>query len=122
MKVSDIRFKSGSAPALPEGDVELSRRQAWAIERAVNQCWEYDTHGNAVGHEYKEFRIAPLGTSGIVVVYLHTGMKGDEGTAASIFCRYRRQIFVGKRGGITAYGKHGKKLKNFKALIYGVDR
>ena len=28
------------------------------------------------------------------------GLPSDEGTAASIFCRDERQVFIGKRGGI----------------------
>lgn len=43
-----------------------------------------------------------------VSVIVETGMKNDEGTLASVFCRERAQLFIGKRGGIR-YPVYKKK-------------
>lgn len=42
-----------------------------------------------------------------VSVVIETGLKDDEGTMASIICRDRAHVFVGKRGGITWYDNKG---------------
>lgn len=47
-----------------------------------------------------------------VSVFLEVGQKNDEGTLASIICRDKVQLFIGKRGGITypVKSKQGKYI------------
>ena len=46
-----------------------------------------------------------------VSVAFEVGIKNDEGTLASIFCRDRGHLFVGKRGGLSYYNKRGTLKK-----------
>lgn len=48
--------------------------------------------------EIKEWKVTE--NEYFVAVIVETGMKGDEGTLASLLCRERAQLFIGKRGGI----------------------
>lgn len=57
-------------------------------------------------------------SSGLVFVYVEWGLKGDEGTLASVFCREKVHISIGKRGGaryiidkVRGYGINTKPLK-----------
>ena len=52
-----------------------------------------------------------------VSLVVETGRKNDEGTLASIICRDRAHLFIGKRGGITypVTTKKGKQVcRQFK--------
>lgn len=56
--------------------------------------------------------------SGLVFVYVEWGMKGDEGTLASVLCREKVHISIGKHGGaqyitdkVRGYGISKKTLK-----------
>jgi len=120
MKASELKLPA--TPTLPRGDFEVGKAQSRAIERAMQQAWEYDSLHNPDKHEFKEFELYPLGAGKTIVIRSVVGMKDDENTAASIFCRYRRQLFVGPQGKLSTYGKGGKKLTGIKALIYGADR
>ena len=74
-------------------------------------------------YEFKRWEVRET-EWGKVEVYSVVGMKGDEGTAASLFCRNYRQIFIGKNGGVVTYGPFAickkEKLQGFRnALISG---
>lgn len=56
--------------------------------------------------EFKKFEVTELNYGGVSVI-IETGTKGDEGTLAQVFCRYRVHVFVGKRGGLTYYNARG---------------
>lgn len=57
--------------------------------------------------------------SGNIILTIEMGGKGDEGTMASIFCRYRMHVWIGRAGGLTVYVDGEKKVTGWKALIYG---
>lgn len=59
-------------------------------------------------YEFKKWEVTE--NKYFVSVVFVVGMKGDEGTLASIICRDRAQLFIGKRGGITY--PVSKQLKN----------
>lgn len=42
-------------------------------------------------------------TENIVSLFIQTGLKGDEGTMASILCRDTVHLFIGKKGGVSCY-------------------
>lgn len=60
-------------------------------------------------YEWKEFKHELL-EWGVVSLVMEIGRKNDEGTMAAILCRSRVHIFIGRKGGLYAYGKGGKKL------------
>jgi hypothetical protein len=67
----------------------------------------------------KEFEVEE--SEHFLIIYSVTGLKNDEGTMAAVFARDRRHIFIGKRGGIFAYGRNSVKYKGwFKAMYFGV--
>ena len=49
------------------------------------------------------------------------GMVGDEGTMASVFCRNRRHIAIGPRGGLTLFNaKNKSEAKGWTSAIYSL--
>ena len=80
-------------------------------EVAINNLKQSIINGlflNKDKYEFKEFEIIEY--DHFISLYFVVGMKNDEGTYASIVCRDRGQLFIGKRGGITY--PVTKKLKN----------
>lgn len=77
-------------------------------------------HGShSSDYEIKEWRVEEneFFVSLVVVV----GLIGDEGTVASIFCKDRLQVFIGKRGGmkIPFYKNNKNYYKPFKYMTFG---
>lgn len=75
-------------------------------ERAINKIKRASIWMD--GLEIKRFEIEDF--IGFVSLYIEVGNIGDDDTLASIICRDRVHVFIGKRGGIT-YPVH-KKLKD----------
>lgn len=77
--------------------------------------------------EFKEWSVRPLGDDAAARyfwVHVVTGMTGDEGTLAAMFCRYRGTFCVGPRGGIDAKtaSKHATAAHVKKyPLIFGFE-
>ncbi len=67
----------------------------------------------AHNYEIKEFEVKK-NYGGTQMVVMEVGRIGDEGTAASIFCRDRKIIFIGKRGGVKAYNSKNQKFETVK--------
>ena len=61
--------------------------------------------------EIKQFKVEE--TPHFVSLVIEVGLKGDEGTLAAVFGRYRAHLFIGRKGGLTYVDKKGKirKLK-----------
>ena len=76
----------------------MTEKQKRTVEMLRRRVIQMDGHGDK--YEYKRFEIREL-EYGAVSVVSEVGLIGDEGTAASILCRTRRHLFVGKRGGLT---------------------
>ncbi len=79
---------------------KMSPTQEKMIAFAKEQIFENDSNGYSENYEYKRFEVKLLDW-GKVEVLSEVGCKGDEGTLATIFCRTRRHIFIGRRGGLT---------------------
>ena len=102
----------------------MTKYQEKAIERIKRYIEEHDLHGNDERYEIKEFSVEET-DYGTVIVYSVTGLKDDEGTMAAIFCRRRRLIFIGVRGGLRSQKWDPKKKKYIDlkgwsdVMIYG---
>lgn len=79
---------------------KMSLAQEEMISFIKETVLDNDSHGYKHTHEYKKFEVKLL-EWGTVQVLTEVGGKNDEGTMAAIFCRVRRQIFVGRKGGLT---------------------
>lgn len=83
-----------------------------AIQKLIRKAWQaaagYDL-AYEDEYEWKRFKVEPIGRTLSVVIEL--GRIGDEGTAASVFCRTRGHAFVGPRGGITYYERSGTRRR-----------
>lgn len=78
----------------------MNKAQERAVERIRTGAFEAFDHSRGKGtYEYKQFTVNE--NKHFVSVIAEVGMIGDEGTLASIVCRDRVHLFVGKRGGIT---------------------
>ena len=104
----------------PKQKLQLEKIRRIAVE--VN-------HGRSQvdNYEIKQFdvRVSDYTTS----VVIETGLKGDEGTMASIIARDRAMIFIGKNGGMKHVVKGANNLKPTKYLsqafydyTYGKER
>lgn len=78
---------------------KMSPAQEEMIEFAKKQILVNDSNGYPEAHEYKQFDVKLLNW-GKVQILTEVGSKTDEGTMAQIFCRTRRQIFIGRKGGL----------------------
>ncbi len=79
---------------------KMSPAQEKMVAFARKQIFENDSNGYPETHEYKRFEVELL-EWGAVSILTEIGSMTDEGTWASIFCRTRRHIFIGRRGGLT---------------------
>jgi hypothetical protein len=68
-------------------------------------------------HEIKHWSVTSAGRSLSVVA--ETGLPDDEGTCASLFCRNRLHVFVGPRGGLSAF--NGRWVRGWRALYAGLE-
>ena len=100
----------------------MTKYQEKAIERIKRYIEEHDLRGDE--YEFKEFTVEET-DYGTVIVYSVTGLKNDEGTMAAVFCRRRRLIFIGVRGGLTSQRWDPEKKKHVRlkgwsdVMIYG---
>ncbi len=78
---------------------KMSPAQEKMVVFAKKQIFQNDSNGYPETHEYKQFDVKLL-EWGAVQILSEVGSKTDEGTAAAIFCRTRRQVFVGRKGGL----------------------
>lgn len=91
-----------------------------AQEKMINNIkyWmEKDLFFDKEKYEVKKFEVEE--TAYFVSVVGEVGLKGDEGTLASVICRNRFHLFVGPKGGISYYNKKGTKkhLKKYEGLL-----
>ena len=70
-------------------------------------------------YEFKKWEVTE--NEYFVSVVFVVGMKGDEGTLASIICRDRAQLFIGKRGGVTYPVTKHLKNGEFKSYYKRLD-
>ena len=78
------------------------------LRRCVEKDYLYDEQ-----YEIKRWEIEELKYGKISVVFT-TGLKNDDGTLASIFCRDTGHVFIGKKGGMCCYNTKTMKQINVK--------
>ncbi len=88
----------------------LSIAQRKTIETLKRDIWRNDTNRsydtpepwNTGEHEVKRWEVqAEQDCAAPTLVFLHSviGRRNDEGTMAEVFCRNKRMIAIGRRGG-----------------------
>lgn len=81
--------------------MELTDKQAKVIEQIKARIL-HANYGPSASYEIKRFEITlPKEGDDLALAFLitETGMKNDEGTLASCFCRDHRVIMIGRNGG-----------------------
>lgn len=90
----------------------ITNLQAQALCRILKMAESFDYSRGNGRYEIKQYDVKEFPT--FLSVVIEVGMTGDEGTLASVICRDRAHVFVGKRGGITYYPTTSKS-KDMKA-------
>lgn len=119
MRRRDIRGAMVTA-ALEGKDLEgLSPSQGSTLQRFLDRILESHCEPNLEDHEFKSLEIKFLSNDlPTLVVLCETGLKNDERTMASVFCRNRVQAFIGRKGGISSY--ISGKRKNSHLTVRGL--
>lgn len=75
----------------------------------------------AVAREFKEASLDRVGEySDWLALYVVVGRKGDEGTAAEIYCRERGHFFLSRRGGVSFY--RAAKIGSGRVRVVGLRK
>jgi hypothetical protein len=103
----------------------MTKQQARVVEQIKRWVKERDLYSDEEHYEIKKLEVEET-EEGTVRFYCITGRKEDEGTLAAVFCRKRRHIFIGKRGGMRCFKWDEKKNKSrtlygFDVLIFGAE-
>lgn len=98
-------------------DCNLTPAQARVAARLCAEIFKSESHSIPEKYEFKRCELSQCGS----MVYLYTvvGLKGDEGTMASIFCRDTRHIMIGKNGGCRLLNaRQSSKAKGFWNCVH----
>lgn len=100
----------------------MTTKQQQAIERIKAKVREHDfkLHNDP---EIKTFEVTEGETYrgwSLVFVTVEVGNKGDEGTMAALLARERRQIMIGKNGGMTLI--NGKKKVHGNRVFWALTK
>ncbi len=87
----------------------MTNAQKKVLDRIKKDIPRFDFYNQPELYEIKRWEVKES-TYGFISVIFVTGLKGDEGTAAKVFCRKSRQLCIGPRGSVTTC-KYDKKLK-----------
>lgn len=90
---------------------EMSKSQKGTIKALYHLAVSRDMFGDTDRYEFKKLELSMLEDSKTIQFLCETGLIGDENTMASILARNTRQIFVGKKGGVSAYKFNEKNRK-----------
>lgn len=77
----------------------MTEQQAKTIEHIRESVLRRRYGHTQASYEIKQFEISTLPDCDLVFLVVETGLKGDEGTMASVLCRDHRHIKIGVRGG-----------------------
>ena len=99
-------------------DLTMTKSQEREVERLIVDFFAHTSLGRPEKYELKRLDILETKYKKIIVV-IEAGMKGDEGTIASLLCRIGRQYFIGPRGGVTWYvGGKSTKGKYYSSRFH----
>lgn len=93
--VIGTQHTGGGNPAAGKG-TKMTRAQEIAIDRIKHIVKEDFLYSD--NFEIKEWKVTE--NEYFVSLVVTTGLKNDEGTAASVLCRNTAHLFIGKRGGV----------------------
>lgn len=68
-------------------------------------------YGDASKYEVKAFEVDERPDSQLVFVLVESGLKGDENTMASIFCRDRLHLCIRPRGALSVLNARDRRYK-----------
>lgn len=97
--------------------VEMTRRQAQAVEYLRREIFKHDALGSREGYEYKSFEVTRGDGGRLVYVLSVVGLVGDEENAARLV-RVRRHIAVGVRGGLSLMNAKGGKKVTGRSVLW----
>lgn len=80
--------------------------------------WFNEFKGTTRNIKLKNLRFMSSLDSSRISVVIETGMKNDEGTAASWICRDSLQIFVGSRGGVNTPNQKSINIHNLFCVAF----
>lgn len=102
--------------------VNMTDLQAKTLCKVLRMANELDFSRGKGGYEIKQYEVSDCDY--FLSVVIETGSVGDEGTLASIICRERAHLFIGKRGGITYINKRGtqKRFTRGSLLTISLDQ
>lgn len=101
----------------------LTPAQQKVIDRLQKDLLEMYSYGTGENYEYKQWEITPSHVASFKHVFLVAviGMKNDEHTMASLFCREKRHICVGPNGGVSLLNA-GRFVKDKEGNLKRVPR
>jgi len=102
----------------------MTPSQKKAVEWFKREFFDYNSHVTKEDYEYKEWEVQDH-DYGMVSIVAEVGMKNDEGTMAAVFCRARKHVFIGKKGGFSWYDNNAHKRVNarkYSCEIYFPER
>lgn len=108
--MTSLPFQSSPSPLPPIppdlANQDYTHAQARAIRKVWASAWNDGIPGiqNADSYEVKRLVVSPSGSSFVVQIVM--GMKNDEGTYASAFCRTTATLIIGPRGTIRRNRPH----------------
>ena len=86
----------------------MTKAQLATIQKIKKDIPQFDFY-ESDNYEIKRFETEEF--QYFVSLTVETGMKGDDGTLASVFCRKHRHGFIGKRGGVSIVNDNGKVIR-----------
>lgn len=90
----------------------MNAKQERMIEVIKSKMLERASNGGLAEVEVKQLEV--IDGEHFVSLCIEVGRVGDEETMASVYCRDSRQIFIGKRGGVSlSMVSAGSHLKSF---------
>ena len=91
--------------------MHITPSQERALEYLTIQILRHDSCGSPDRHEFKEWEVTQLRGSRTLHLSTVVGSKTDEGTMAQVFCRTRRHIAIGRRGGLHLLNGRKKNVR-----------
>lgn len=103
---------------LREFNPQVTDRQVDMARKLVQRIFKHDSYGNPFRYEFKKLELK-ASDHGALYLVTEVGGRRDEGTVASILCRNRRHIAIGKRGGVTLI--NAKEKRHTHGLFHAVN-
>lgn len=102
--------------------MKLAKAQQNVVEEIRKYIGRFDTHNGDPNYKIEKFEIKAMEYGNVICVYSEAGRIGKDGNI-HFLCKTIRQIFIGKKGGISGYqwidGKRDpKKHQGFMNVMH----